>query len=61
MRSETLINPSVLVGLVSARDEILLMIFDADDVFPAAGETVGSGGLIEDKDVEMTIDGSLGV
>ena len=56
-----LIYPSVLVGLVSARDENLLVILDLDDVLPAAGETVGTGGLVEDKDVEVTVNGPLGV
>ena len=50
-----LIYPAVLVGLVSARDENLLMVLDLDDVLPAAGETVGTGGLVEDEDVEVTV------
>jgi hypothetical protein len=39
------VYPSILVGLVSARDENLLVILDLDDVFPAAGETVGTGNV----------------
>ena len=54
-----LIYPTVLVGFVSARDEYFLVILDADDVFPAAGKTVCTGGLVEDEDVEVTIDRSL--
>jgi hypothetical protein len=46
---------------MAARDEILLVVLDADDVFPTTGETIGAGGLVEDKDVEVTIDRSLGV
>ena len=50
-----LVYCAILVGLVPARDEILLMVFDADNVFPAAGETEGASGLVEDKDVEVTV------
>jgi len=46
---------------VSARDENLLVILDLDDVFPAAGETVGTGCLVEDEDVEVTIYRPLGM
>ena len=56
-----LIYPSVFVGLVSTGDEILLMVFDSDDMLPATGETVGAGGLVEDEDVEVTINRPLGV
>ena len=55
------IYPPVLVRLVSARDKILLVVLDADNVLPAAGETVGTRGLIEDKDVEVTVNRPLGV
>ena len=57
----SLIYPAILVRLVTAWDEILLVVLDADDVFPATGEAVGTCGLVEDKDVEVTIDGPLGV
>ena len=53
--------PSVLVGLVPTRNENLLVVLDLDDVLPAAGETVGTGGFVEDKDVEVTIYRPLGV
>jgi hypothetical protein len=46
---------------VAARDKILLVVLNADDVFPTTGETIGTGGLVEDKDVEVTIDRSLGI
>ena len=55
------IYPSVLVGLVPTRNENLLVVLDLDDVLPAAGETVGTRGLIEDKDVEVTVNRPLGV
>ena len=56
-----LVYCAILIGLVSARDEILLMVFDLDDVLPAAGETVGTGSLIENEDVEVTVYRPLGV
>ena len=40
---------------MSAGDENLLVILDLDDVLPAAGETVGTGGLVEDKDGEIVV------
>jgi hypothetical protein len=46
---------------VSARDENLLVILDLDDVLPAAGETVGTGCLVEDKDVEMAVNRPFGM
>ena len=53
--------PSVLAGFVSAWNEILLVVLDANDVFPAAGEAIGTCCLIQDKDVEVTVYRSFGV
>ena len=46
---------------MSARDKILLVVLDADNVFPAAGETVGTGCLVEDEYVEVTVNRPFGM
>ena len=43
------------------REEIFLMVLDLDDVLPTAGNAEGTGGLIKDKDVEMSVARLLGV
>ena len=60
-QSKMSVYPTILVGLVSARDENLLVILDLDDVLPVAGETVGTDSLVEDEYVEVTVNRPFGI
>ena len=50
-----------LCGLAMEKSGCALVILDLDDVFPAAGETVGTGSLVEDEYVEVTVNRPFGM
>jgi hypothetical protein len=55
------VYPTILIGLVTAGDEFLLVVLDADNVLPATGKGKGASSLVKDEDVEVAVYGHLAV